>query len=159
PFSDWARASFDLTRWSRYTARLEEHSQSVPDRLSRALEIATRAAAVDTGAIEGLYEVDRGFTFTVATQAAAWEVAANEKGPRFKALLESQLRAYDTVLDLATKQVRVAEAWIRGLQAEICRGQETYLAYTEIGPQEQRLPLGEYKVSPNHVLQKDGTVH
>ena len=48
--------------------------------LSRAVEFATRAAAIDTGAIEGLYEVDRGFTMTVARGVAAWEkvIAARE---------------------------------------------------------------------------------
>ena len=32
-----------------------------------------RAAAVDTGAIEGLYKVDRGFTVTVAEEQPGWE--------------------------------------------------------------------------------------
>jgi len=63
------------------------------------------------------------------------------------------------VLDFATSQAPIAEAWLRSLHAEICRGQETYVAHTEVGPQEQKLPLGEYKHAPNHVRQPDDTVH
>jgi Fic family protein len=114
---------------------------------------------VDTGAIEGLYETDRGFTFTVAMQAAHWQAAAAEKGPEVLALFESHLDAYDYVLDLATQQVPIAEAWIRKLHAEVCRAQETYMAWTGISWQEQALPKGEYKHLPNHVQLADGTIH
>jgi len=62
-----------------------------------------RAAALDTGAIEGLYEVDRGFTYTVAFETAAWEVELAKKGENVRPLFEAQLHAYDYVLDLATK--------------------------------------------------------
>jgi len=114
---------------------------------------------VDTGAIDGLYEVDRGFTFTVATQAAMWEAAVNEKGPEVRALIESQLEAYDFVLDMATRATPVTEAWIRALHARITAGQEFYMVQTEAGPQRQKLPHGEYKLLPNHVQRPDGKIH
>jgi hypothetical protein len=69
-----------------------------------------RAAAVDTGAIEGLYEVERGITLTVAVAAALSEVAIDQKGQQARALLASQLRGDDDVLDLATEQVPITEA-------------------------------------------------
>jgi Fic family protein len=158
-FAEWSKCTVDTDRWNHYTARLQEQKETAPDRLRRALEIVTRAAAVDTGAIEGLYEVDRGFTFTVAMETAAWQAAVDQKGPRFRALFESQLRAYDYVLDFATQQAPIVESWIRTLHAEICRNQETYQAYTEIGPQELTLPKGEYKRLPNHVVRQDGALH
>ncbi|MCI0486507.1 MAG: Fic family protein [Blastocatellia bacterium] len=92
-------------------------------------------------------------------EAAHWEAALSEKGPKVLALFESQLRAYDDVLDFATQRVPIAEAWIRKLHSEICRSQETYQVWTEIGPQEQVLPKGEYKHLPNHVLGADGELH
>src|SRR5713226_9468302 len=68
-FEEWStKCAIDPTRWDRYTGELRRHRQASPDLLPRALEIVRRAAAFDTGAIEGLYETDRGFTITVALQ-------------------------------------------------------------------------------------------
>lgn len=159
-FSEWlAKSSVDTVRWERYTNELQERRDTTPQLLPRALEIVKRAAAVDTGAIEGLYETDRGFTFTIATQAAFWEAALDKKGPKVRAFFESHLQAYDSVLDFATQAVPMAEAWIRNLHAEICKSQDTYRVWTELGWQEQSLPKGEYKHLPNHVIQADGEVH
>jgi hypothetical protein len=69
-----------------------------------------RAAAVNTGAIEGLDEVDRGITLTVAVAAVLWEAALDQKGQYARALLASQLRGDDDVLALATEQVPITEA-------------------------------------------------
>ncbi len=161
-FAAWsAQITLDEARWGRYTARLEGlRKESSPELLRKAKEVVERAAAVDTGAIEGLYETDRGFTFTVATEAVLWQsVVAEKKGPEVLALIESQLRAYDYVLDFATQKVPLAEVWIRRLHEEICRDQKTYKAYTELGIQELPLPKGVYKHLPNHIRRQDGQIH
>jgi hypothetical protein len=41
----------------------------------------------------------------------------------------------------------------------VCRAQETYRVMTAIGPQEQTLTKGRYKVLPNHVRTRDGEDH
>lgn len=159
-FRDWSKATVDTGRWERYTTELNQLKNASPNMLKRALGVVELAAAVDTGALEGLYETDRGFTFSVAAQAAVWQTFVEEqKGPKVRALIESQLAAYDYVLDFATQQVPIAEAWIRTLHSEICRNQDTYTAHTEIGIQELSLPKGEYKNLPNHVMKKDGEIH
>ena len=159
-FREWASStSVDTVRWERYARLLRQRAELTPELLSRARNVAKRAAAVDTGAIEGLYEVDRGFTFSVAMQVAAWEAQLDAKGSRVRTLIEAQLSAYDFVLDFATQAVPIAEAWVRTLHEVMCRGQETYSVVTEVGVQEQTLPLGAYKVLPNHVLKSDGTTH
>lgn len=127
--------------------------------LERARNIAKRAAALDTGAIEGLYEVDRGFTYTVAFETAAWEAALSQKGEHVRSLFEAQLHAYDYVLDLATTAEPISEASIRALHEEVCRAQPTYRVMTAVGPQEQPLPKGQYKALPNHVRTRKGTDH
>jgi len=159
-FDDWRRTTVvDTSRWDRYAGLLEDRSELTPELLARAREVAKRAAAVDTGAIEGLYDVDRGFTFSVAMQMATWEAQLDAKGQRVRSMIEAQLGAYDFVLDFATQAVPIAEAWIRALQEVMCKGQETYSVYTEIGPQEQSLLLGRYKTLPNHVIKSDGSTH
>ncbi|MGO9336164.1 MAG: Fic family protein [Terracidiphilus sp.] len=159
-FSEWAsHTSVDRVRWDRYLASIKDKSNLSPEVLSRAYEIVKRAAALDTGAIEGLYEVDRGFTFTVAFETAAWEVELAKKGENVRPLFEAQLHAYDYVLDLATKAEPISEAAIRVLHEEVCRAQATYRVATSIGFQEQPLTKGRYKVLPNHVRTRDGVDH
>jgi Fic family protein len=159
-FDDWQHGSHaDVSRWKQYANLLEDRKDLTPGLLAKARDVAKRAAAVDTGAIEGLYEVDRGFTFSVALQMATWEAQLDAKGNRVRSIVEAQMSAYDFVLDFATQAVPIAEAWIRKLHEVMCAGQETYTAVTEIGWQEQALPLGRYKALPNHVLKADGSVH
>jgi Fic family protein len=159
-FDEWRhRAHVDISRWKQYASLLQDRKDLTPELLAKARDVAKRVAAVDTGAIEGLYEVDRGFTFSVALQVAMWEAQLDAKGNRVRSIIEAQMSAYDFVLDFATQAVPIAEAWIRKLHEVMCSGQETYAVYTEIGLQEQPLPLGKYKALPNHVIGADGTVH
>ncbi len=108
---------------------------------------------------EGLYEVDRGFTFTVAMETAAWEAALEKKGETARSLIEAQLKAYEYVVDFATKSEPITEAAIRALHEQVVKGQRTYRVVTPIGLQEQPLPKGQYKVLPNHVRRRDGKMH
>jgi Fic family protein len=160
-FTEWvARTGVDTVRWERYNSSLRGRAEGLsPEVLDRARNVAKRAAALDTGAIEGLYEVDRGFTYTVALQTATWEAALAQKGEYVRSLFEAQLHAYDYVLDLATKAEPISEAAIRALHVEVCRAQLTYRVVTSMGPQEQALPKGQYKTLPNHVRTRKGTDH
>jgi Fic family protein len=159
-FEGWrSQTTIDTVRWDRYISSLEGRTDIGPEILKRAREGAKRAAALDTGAIEGLYEVDRGFTYTVAFETAAWEVALAEKGERVRSLFEAQLHAYDYVLTLATGGESISEAAIRALHQVVCRAQDTYRVMTAVGPQEQPLPKGQYKSLPNHVRTRKGTDH
>jgi Fic family protein len=159
-FAEWvSRTSVDTVRWDRYNSSLQSRAQTSPGALERARQVAKRAAALDTGAIEGLYEVDRGFTFTVAFETAAWETALAQQGEAVRPLFESQLHAYDYVLDLATSTQPIAEAAIRKLHEIVCEARPTYRVMTVVGPQEQPLPKGQYKVLPNHVRTRKGVDH
>jgi Fic family protein len=159
-FEEWsAESAVDSPRWERYAETIRELKSTSPDLLPRALEVVKRAAAWDTGAIEGLYETDRGFTLTVAMEVATLETLAEQKGEEARRLFESQLKAYDYVLDFATQAIPIAEAWVRELHKVVCESQDTYEVQTPIGKQRHPLPKGEYKRNPNHVLQRDGSIH
>lgn len=160
-FSAWGTLSLEETDlWSRFAASLEERRRGAPpETLKAAVEVAVRAAALDTGAIEGLYSVDRGFTMTVALQSLAWEQAVEERGAGIRELFEAQLEAYEIVLDAATRRQPISEAWIRTLHQVLCAPQRTYRVLTDLGWQEQDLPQGQYKTRPNHVRLTDGTLH
>lgn len=160
-FSDWPAPTEDALRlWDRFAFRLREmRGKATPEVLRRSVEVAVRAAAMDTGAIEGLYTVDRGFTMTVATQAFAWEHAIEEKGENVRTLFEAQLAAYELVIDAVTQKLPITEAWIRALHEKVCAGQRIYRVQTDQGWQEQELPRGAYKTYPNHVRLADGAIH
>ena len=159
-FEEWlSRTSVDTVRWDRYTSPLKDRAGLTAEVLERARQVAKRAAALDTGAIEGLYEVDRGFTYTVAFESLMWEALLAQKGEHVRPLFEAQLHAYDYVLDLATRAEPVSEAAIRALHEEVCRAQSTYRVMTAVGPQERALPKGQYKALPNHVRTRKGTDH
>ena len=158
-FSAWSDCLTDNARWKKFTRDLEARGEIPPELLKQARDVAMRAAAIDTGAIENLYEVDAGFTMTVAMQAATWQAVLAAKGEKIQTLIESQMDAYDYVLDLATQKEPISEVWIRSLHERLCASQETYRVLTEVGWQEHPLPLGEYKSQPNHVRTKNGQHH
>ena len=160
-FSTWGELSQeDADLWNRFAASLEERRrEATPESLKASVEVAVRAAALDTGAIEGLYTVDRGFTMTVALQSLTWEQAIEERGAGIRELFEAQLAAYELVLDAVTHRLPITEAWIRALHERLCAPQKTYRVLTDLGWQEQELPKGQYKTRPNHVHLTDGTLH
>jgi Fic family protein len=160
-FSSWPQTVFRSDLWERDNDLLREVTDqaSEPD-LSAAREIAIRAAAFDSGAIEGLYRTDRGLTFTVATQALAWEQRVEEDGADALALFQGQLEAFELVIDLvAERYPRMTGAWVRRLHEVVTSAQEFYVVQTPAGPQRQALPRGEYKRHPNHVKTADGRIH
>jgi hypothetical protein len=92
PFPAFATATVDESSFDGYASVLDgfrDRPDSEP--LTRAVEVATRAAAIDTGAIEGLYEVDRGFTMTVARGVAAWEKVLAAREPVVRRSFEDAL--------------------------------------------------------------------
>jgi hypothetical protein len=81
------------------------------------------------------------------------------RGERVRSLIESQMHAYDYVLDLATGREPISEMWIRALHERICESQDSYPVLTEVGWQNHPLPKGQYKTMPNHVRLPDGGFH
>ena len=151
PESIWGQAQEILAR-SRAAAQKAAYDELV--------EQSMRAAAIDSGAIEGLYGVDRGFTMSVVAMASAWEAEIErEKGSQVAALVAAQRSAYDLALDAATAGTEMSEVWIRQLHQTVCAAQDTYIVHTEVGRQEHALPKGEYKQHSNSVRQADGSMH
>jgi Fic family protein len=160
-FAEWLkRTKIETVRWDRYTNRLNQLKQTANGDIVRVREAIEVATAIDTGALEGLYETDRGFTFTVAFESAVWQtVVEDKKGDKVRALIQAQLNAFEYVFDFATGSVPVTATWIRELHNQICREQETYKAFTELGWQDLQLPKGQYKTLPNHIVNKDDSIH
>lgn len=154
-------ADADLAAVDRAAAALDRTKATASEAaLSRAVEVATRYAAVDTGAIEGLYQVNRGFTRTIATQSATWEAALAAHGDDVARSIADALAGYEFVLNAVTRRDPINQLWIQRLHEILCRSQGTYSVITVLGPQRQDLPLGAYKTMPNSPTNADtGRVH
>lgn len=160
PFADWAEIPVDLGYWRQALEELEGfRRQATPAQVEKAARYVARATAVDTAAIEGLYRVDRGFTLSVAAQAGGWEGAFEEKGDEARHHFEAQLRAFELVLDAATRQLPVIEALVRALHEHVCASQATYRVWTGQGWQDHALERGAYKRVPNNPHGADGPKH
>lgn len=160
PFKEWADLVVDDAIWSRQLKSLEHRAaQLTPKDLERALTIATRAAAVDSGAIEDLYETNRGLTLNIAVEEANWQTQMRSHNERMPDFFEAQLAAYDLASEIAAARQPITEAWLRQLHEVLLQPQATYRASTSQGWAEVQLPKGEYKTQPNHVQQADGTLH
>lgn len=152
-FLDWVPETFEHRVFDRFAEQLAKaKADAGADALSAAVNIATKWAAVNTGAIEGLYDVDRGFTYSVALSGAAWSNVHKLKGDSAAHAMEDAIAAYDYVLDATTKQRPVTEFWIKELHSIVCKTQESFTVITAVGPQDRNLPLGTYKSDPNSPL-------
>lgn len=158
-FAEWAAIPFEDAALRRFAAQLDELKATADEKtLGDAVRLATKWAAVNTGAIEGLYQVDRGFTYSVAVSSAAWESIHVQKGEFAAASISDAVKAYDFVLDAATGSHPITEVWLRTLHETVAASQENYSVVTAVGSQEQALPKGEYKKYPNNPLNYDSNV-
>lgn len=152
-FHEWVPDDFEHLTFDRYAEQLADaKAESGPDVLRSAVSIATKWAAINTGAIENLYEVDRGFTYSVAVSGAAWSNIHKVKGDSAAHAMTDAINAYDYVLDATTNGRPVTELWLKELHGIVCASQESFTVVTEVGPQERSLALGEYKKNPNSPL-------
>lgn len=163
-----------FAKWSAVANGEHQFVQTAHDRLQHlldsnraqgikdlALAHALDGAALETGAIEGLYRSTSGITISVIDGSIALSAATAEisREADVDALISGQREAYDLALDLMAGTQPMSEAVVRRLHETVCRGQETYSVVTDVGVQEQHLETGVYKRHPNHVRLGDGSVH
>lgn len=158
--SDWLAEPVGLGPWTNAAERLADIRARTPvDAVRAALDEVRRAAAIDTGAIEGLYTTDRGFTMSVARNVISLDQAEVERGPDFRRHFQAQLAGFEMAQQLATGDEVATEAALRELHRVTCAGQRTHRVLTAVGVQERALALGAYKSEPNHVQLGDGSFH
>lgn len=142
-----------------YLALLDDARENAsPQEVESIRQTTIREAALESGAIEGLYATNRGVTETIATLGASWEMDLQDLGPDAPALFRAQMDAFELVVDAVTNATPVSEAWIRQLHQKATSAQATYRVRTPQGYQLHRLEHGQYKVRPNNVGLGDGGV-
>ncbi len=160
-FTEWEKLEVDLDRWEQYLAELVHQKKKHPN-YTDVLESIKNAAAIDTGEIEDLYKLERGFTVNVAQGAITLEAAfiAMKDQAQFKPAVEAQIKLMDYVLDLATKRTPITEHIVRSLHEVVTQNQKSFRALTEQGKYiNMELKHGQYKQTSNHVIQANGIPH
>jgi len=151
PIDEWLRETLDIDQWGRAIAEFDSQRRAGAEgRIEGIVEIAIRAAAAATGAIEGLYAITTGQTIHVAESVGDWRSELGAVGGNSLALFEAQLRAYHTADSLAASDVGFTAAGFRQLHIELCTPQ------LESEPQ---LRVGAFKLDDNCTKKSDGTIH
>ncbi len=138
-----------------------ELTADVQERFAERLK---RSIAVETGIIEGLYELDRGLTQTLVTHGFARDTVdrVGESVPDLTLnMLRDHLEGLDFVMDyIGETQRDLTTAYIRELHALVTASQESSDAVDQFGRRID-IPLqhGEYKTQPNNPRLPGGGIH
>ncbi|MDX2972597.1 Fic family protein [Kribbella solani] len=158
-FPDFSRLRVDSGAFDAALAELELLQANLnPTVVYTSREIIVRSAAVETGAVEQLYEITPGMTMSVALDEEGWQAGVERTDANALAHVEAQLAAYQSIRgDSGTRLI--TEAWIRNLHEDLTQGQQSYTVLTPIGFQERPLPRGQYKDTSNEVITRKGERH
>jgi Fic family protein len=136
-------------QWARTQAEFE------PKVLQRAMDRVRREQAYSTGAIENLYDVERGVTETLIDQGFLIDLlpsgAANRPSNEVLALLKDQEHALEGVFDFVKGNRRLTISYIKELHAVMTGSQTHVQAIDQFGnPTEVEMVHGTWKTYPNY---------
>lgn len=144
--------------WARQRQRLQG-TRALADFTER----LSREWAIETGILEGLYDIDRGVTQTLIEQGFRAELIAHGATNRPREfvlrLIRDQKDALDGVFDFVKQARPLSISWIRELHAALLRSQETTEGVDALG-RHVEVPLlrGDWKTQPNSP-ERDGVIY
>lgn len=141
-----------------------EAEESTPDAYKEFTDRLTRSWAIETGIIEGIYDLDRGVTKTLVEKGISdihIKSGSTDKDP---AELVRILRDHQNAIGLVNEWIRegrhLSVSLIRMLHQAIAKNQHTYEAIDQFGRRfAPTLHKGEFKKQPNNPTRQDGSVH
>ena len=130
---------------------------------SRAFQISyeeiLRLWSVETGEIEGLYDIERGVTETLLTEgfdSSALGPGATDDPERTRQMLKDHREALDLVFDFITSKRDLSVGFIHELHAALTRSQASVQAQDAQGNRtEVPLTHGKFKTLPNYPRRGD----
>lgn len=131
---------------------------------TRLVEQMKNRMAIETGIIEGLYDIDRGVTETLIVEGFKGSLLAhsdtNQDPALVIAILRDQRAAIDYVFEIVKRQRPLSTSVVKELQAMLTDHQRTTSAMDQFGQLHQvQLMRGQWKQLPNNPTRPDGTVH
>jgi hypothetical protein len=129
-------------------------AETDPSDFALALEKLAREWAIETGAIEGLYEIDRGVTVQLIEEGLSLDTiepgSVNRDPTEVLSLIHDQKAALDFVFDFVTSKRELSVGLVKELHSLLTRSQATTTGVTSSRVVvEVPLLSGEYKQQPN----------
>ncbi len=148
-------------RWLNFR---EQREESDPDAYRGFLERIERSWAIETGIIEGIYDLDRGTTQTLVEKGLVADLIDRSATNRDPQYLIKVLKDHQESAEFVTESIRlgtpISKHYIRQLHQLLTRNQPTYTAVDQFGNFfETELDRGGFKTQPNNPTRPDGDVH
>src|SRR5579859_1021551 len=148
-----------LQFWNDQKADLEQNAV-----LSEFSKRLAREWSIETGQIEGVYDIDRGITETLIERGISADLIPTEPGQKAPELIAAIIQDHAVVLDGLFQFVRgdrpISKGYIHELHAALLQHQDTTLVMDQFGHLfESQLVKGQYKQRANNPKRPDGTVH
>ncbi len=148
-----------LQFWNDQRADLEQSGA-----LANFSQRLAREWSIETGQIEGVYDLDRGITQTLIEHGIRSDLIPTEPNQKPPELIAAIIQDHYDVLKGLFQFVRgerdLTEGYIHELHAALLRHQETTLVMDQFGKLfEARLTKGQYKERANNPKRPDGAIH
>ena len=148
-------------QWLEVKERVES---SNPQAYTRFNEELSREWAIETGIIEGLYELNHGITQTLIQHGFVGEYvepgSTNIPSDELIAILKDHVEAIDGIDAWIRESRPLSVSLIRNLHQAVVRNQPTYRAMNQFGQFfDAKMRPGEFKTVPNNPTRPDGVVH
>lgn len=148
-------------QWLEVKSRVEESDPQAYDQFNEEL---FRSWAIETGIIEGIYDLDRGITRTLVERGFFSEYvernSTNKSPDDLIRILRDHRDAIASIHGWITESRPLTAWFMRALHQSITRNQPTYQAMNQFGRMfEAELRRGEFKKLPNNPTRPDGEVH
>jgi Fic family protein len=123
-----------------------------------------REWSIETGQIEGVYNLDRGLTETLIEKGIDSDLIPNQPGQRPPEIIAAIIQDHADVLEglfLFVKGDRtLSKSYVHELHAALLRHQDTTAVRDQFGNLfEAKLLKGKYKERPNNPKKPDGSMH
>ncbi len=158
---DFSEVDSLSAQWLEIKSSVEESNPRAYDRFNEEL---FRSWAIETGIIEGLYELDRGITQTLIEKGFVGEYIERNSSNKPADELIPILRDHRAAIDFVNSHIensRPLDKWfIASLHQVVTRNQKTYRAVDQFGVFfDAELNSGQFKTLPNNPTRPDGIVH
>lgn len=138
--------------------------RAAPDAYKEFTDRLTRRWAIETGIIEGIYDLDRGITETLVREGIASEHiergSTNKEPSDLVEILRDHQASIASVNTWIEEGHPLTKWFIKSLHSQILRKQDTSRALNQFGNMfDAKIVKGEFKKQPNNPTRPDGTIH
>ena len=142
----------------------EEAKSSTSEAYTAFAERLTRKWAIETGIIEGIYELDIGVTETLVREGIVVDYiergSTNKEPSELVRILRDHEDSIKSVNYWIEQSRPLTKNFIKSLHNQILNSQDTHTAVSQFGDRfEATLRKGEFKIHPNNPTRPDRTVH